>query len=124
MSDRLTETLLEWIRVLASCGDVENTPGHLEAIRLVAELTEPQPCADCAALREALAWQPIETAPKDGTQLLLLGEYGRIVGGSWNRGGALHGPHWMGGIFDPTHWMRAPPTDYALAPSQPDGVKP
>lgn len=55
-----------------------------------------------------MTWHPIATAPKDGTELLLLRDR-RIVSGSWNSGGALHMPHWMGGIFDPTHWMPLPP---------------
>jgi hypothetical protein len=59
-----------------------------------------------------MTWHPIETAPKDGTEVLLWKDR-RIVGGSWNSGGAMHMPHWMGGIFDPTHWMPLP------APPQP-----
>ncbi len=53
------------------------------------------------------AWQPIETAPKDGTEVLLFQER-RIVAGSWNSGGAMHMPHWMGGNYKPTHWMLLP----------------
>ncbi len=63
-------------------------------------------------------WQPIETAPKDGTVVLLLKDR-RIVNGSWNSGGAMHMPHWMGGIFDPTHWMMQP-----SLPSPPPEVTP
>jgi len=56
-------------------------------------------------------WQPIETAPKDGTEVLLLGRWfsqARIVNGLWNSGDAMHMPHWMGGIHQPTHWMPLP----------------
>jgi hypothetical protein len=61
------------------------------------------------------AWQPIETAPKDGTRLLLArtqvlsGEL-IVVSGSWNSGGSMHMPHWMTPVlgFQPTHWMPLP----------------
>jgi hypothetical protein len=56
-------------------------------------------------------WQPIATAPKD-CELLLYGEYASgalgLVQGAWNHGGAMHMPHWMGGIIRPTHWMPLP----------------
>lgn len=62
------------------------------------------------------AWQPIETAPKDGTWLLLARKQvmsGQliVVSGSWNSGGAMHMPHWMSAVlgFQPTHWMPMPP---------------
>lgn len=68
------------------------------------------------ALQTAGAWQPIETAPKDGTGILLSAPVGfgwRIVGGSWNCGDSLVMPHWMSPVagFQPTHWMplAAPP---------------
>lgn len=52
-------------------------------------------------------WRPIDSAPKDGTEILLY-EDRRIVSGAWNRGGAMHMPYWMGGLFRPTHWMPLP----------------
>lgn len=57
-------------------------------------------------------WQPIETAPKDGTEVLLLAER-RIANGSWNHGGAFHTPHWMShgtNMHRPTHWQPLPST--------------
>jgi len=63
----------------------------------------------------SFSWQPIETAPKDGTQLLLARRQllsGELiaVSGSWNSGGAMHMPHWMTPVmgFQPTHWMPLP----------------
>lgn len=51
-----------------------------------------------------------ESAPKDGTSVLLWRQGALIQEGSWNRGGALHMPHWMtpGKLFNPTHWHPAP----------------
>lgn len=76
-------------------------------------------------------WQPIETAPKDGTELLLTefrnGEYGHIEHGSWGflersdwDGKAVYG--WMtdfGSLDEPTHWMPALPKPLAAAPAPP-----
>lgn len=59
------------------------------------------------ATETTTGWRPIETAPKDGTQILLLGDRS-VVNGSWNRGSAFFSPHWMGGIHEPTHWMPLP----------------
>lgn len=66
-------------------------------------------------------WQPISTAPKDGTEVLLFSER-RIVSGSWNHGGAMLMPHWMGGIFQPTHWMPIPPLP-SLVPDPEEDTK-
>jgi hypothetical protein len=54
-------------------------------------------------------WQPIETAPKDGTPILLRSKKGRIADGLWmaanNRvGGWL----WAYVKAEPTHWMPSP----------------
>ena len=64
--------------------------------------------AALATLREATTWQPMATAPKDGTVVLLM--EGRLIAcGSWNPGGAFLMPHWMTiGQFTPTHWMPLP----------------
>jgi hypothetical protein len=63
---------------------------------------------EAAELRKG-DWQDIATAPKDGTQVLLLSG-GRIGNGCWNPGGAFFGAHWMttGDIFGPSHWMPLP----------------
>lgn len=64
-------------------------------------------------------WKPIASAPKDGTAVLLHRHGKSVVQGAWNRGGAMHMPHWMtpqSYLFDPTHWhpmiaLPAPPPD-------------
>jgi hypothetical protein len=83
-----------------------------------------------ARLSEGLgAWQPIETAPRDGTWLLLAGgecDYdessdnkGRIVSAQWTtkRNSSTAKGHWQfawydGGYYgeyeNPTHWMPLP----------------
>lgn len=67
---------------------------------------EPQPRPSVDA-----GWRPIETAPKDGTDILLFYREGIQVGG-WD---ALW--HWMADVGDgcttisgqPTHWLPLPP---------------
>ena len=70
------------------------------------------------AARVAQAWQPIETAPKDGTEIVLFGD------ARWPRGivptypdlkGVVGVGHYAGGIWqfmsrigEPTHWMPLP----------------
>lgn len=73
-----------------------------------------------AATRAAVpAWQPIETAPKDGTNVLLLNRAGNMACGMWMESRGL-GTGWFlrGGsgpdlFFNyhhgPTHWMPLPP---------------
>lgn len=83
-------------------------------------------------------WQPIETAPRDGTVILFLTEESRVESGCWvdaeilgSDAGWLSGSGWtMPGrsfgdprhhhppIDPPTHWMPLPAPPVAL----PDGV--
>jgi hypothetical protein len=61
-------------------------------------------------------WQPIETAPKDGTFIILArfneGFAEEVSGGDWNQYPKL-GQHGLNGfeawITSPTHWMPIPP---------------
>ena len=63
-------------------------------------------------LRKALAempsqqWQPIETAPKDGTEVVVVDIDGdRFIASS------IDGQNWYDGVFPiyhPTHWMPLP----------------
>ena len=84
------------------------------------------PRAAPASLTVEQAWQPIELAPKDGTQVLLFGLWaGEIHGisetptfdiGAWHGGGSDFGPEWWdlstGDAYacwmKPTHFMRIP----------------
>jgi len=74
-------------------------------------------------------WQPIETAPKDGTYILLLGDSGytttphRVAVGCWIEG---YRDFWINHSNDaftddgepPTHWMPLPePPDDCCWPS-------
>jgi len=69
-------------------------------------------------LREAAAWQPIETAPKDGTRVLVypawLGENGIPQSGDahWSSFRRKSGGRWESGAFpiqyQPTHWRPLP----------------
>lgn len=57
------------------------------------------------ALRKMMEWQPIETAPKDGTSIL--------VSNGWKCAAVYWWPMvWMGtthnGMRSPTHWMPLP----------------
>ena len=69
-------------------------------------------------------WQPIETAPRDGTEILMTngvdvssGQWLSEYGGTYDQEGAPNGDgcdagwtDWSGGMQpDPTHWMPLPP---------------
>jgi hypothetical protein len=68
-------------------------------------------------------WQPISTAPKDGTNVLLVNRAKNMATGLWNglggdegwwlRGGNSPNSFFNGG-YGPTHWM--------LLPAPPQGV--
>lgn len=61
------------------------------------------------ASEQTTGWRPIETAPRDGTMILV---------GRWDQGLAtVYGDHWAedpgcwydsSGLFEPTHWMPLP----------------
>jgi hypothetical protein len=62
-------------------------------------------------------WQPIETAPKDGTKIIAFHIWSRHIQmmtiAHWGRPGAYNAPCWIsqGGtnhIDQPTHWMPLP----------------
>jgi hypothetical protein len=62
--------------------------------------------ADVDALKAGQGWQPIETAPKDGTAILLCGAGVRLGfwnGRSWDDGDFFND---LGDAF--THWMPIP----------------
>ena len=60
------------------------------------------------------SWHPIETAPKDGSKLMLwcvdlVGGNGRVATGSWHD--TFNGSWWDWGMeytLNPTHWMPLP----------------
>ena len=80
-------------------------------------------------------WMPIETAPKDGTEILLCRAYdadGRPIVGNTFRLFVQRASWWEGEeqwvvycdlpqepvlFFKPTHWMRVPPPPLPPAPS-------
>lgn len=53
-------------------------------------------------------WQPIETAPKDGTSVLIYGgnPLGPLIARSW--GGSVWSDGSFPGVTDPTHWQPLP----------------
>jgi hypothetical protein len=60
---------------------------------------------------DAMAWQPIDTAPTDGTHVLLFANMSVVGYASWRRGRefpvswvTLPAERWI----DPTHWMPLP----------------
>jgi hypothetical protein len=76
-----------------------------------------------AALREAQAWKPIETAPKDGTPLLLTGWWNedQDSGIRWRAVGAWHveAGEWIEDCEEPGDTSLIPPTHWMLAPATP-----
>lgn len=71
-----------------------------QGLKLVKLYTHPSP-------PEGAGWRPIETAPKDGTRVLLAGKGGKVADGRWAE---LQGIWiWPYVLSDPTSWMPAPP---------------
>ena len=63
--------------------------------------------AAMTAERNALrTWHPIETAPRDGTTVLLANPSGRITDGAWHVEYAVWA--WPYVLMNPTHWMKCP----------------
>lgn len=59
------------------------------------------------ALAEGRGWQPIETAPRDGTRLLLYSVHRRrIADGEFGNYRVWSWPYVM---VEPTHWQPLPP---------------
>ena len=69
-----------------------------------------------------MMWQPIETAPMDGTHLLLLTPKGRIADGFWSL--KYNVWSWIYDLVEPTHWMPLPdPLGAQPAPSFADAYQ-
>lgn len=71
-------------------------------------------------------WQPIETAPRDGSRVLVWSKHyiwNGVYTAYWGRNGELNPFSWIGGhcrvshIDHPTHWMPLPEPP-SLEPSQ------
>lgn len=104
-----------------------------DAARIVDKLN----FATVALLKEAASpsveWRPIETAPKDGTTLLLCGPGHSIACGWWEEEvNGYNDPGWTDGTvqsfgyetvtkLDPTHWMPIPPTYAAIISAKEKG---
>jgi hypothetical protein len=69
--------------------------------------------AEIDALKAAQTWQPIETAPKDGTRILVFIDNGDDpikTGGERDTDKACWISSWSGEVlYPPTHWMPLPP---------------
>ncbi len=71
-----------------------------------------------------MKWQPIETAPTDGTRILLRGKDGKIADGHYGQPDGYANPKqfvWPYIHANPTHWRPLPePPESAAAPAQAD----
>jgi hypothetical protein len=108
--------------------------GTVKINRATGEVVEEEPSAPVAGS----AWRPIQSAPKDGTEVLLAvklraGVPGKLLVGHYMPGGHCIEDHpaidagwyfWNGCMFDkaakPTHWMPLPePPNGVLNEQQP-----
>lgn len=66
------------------------------------------PCQEAADALEWMTWRPIETAPKDGSDILLYCPSGDILTANWDGTGWSDNARgsWRG--FDATLWMPLP----------------
>lgn len=60
-----------------------------------------------------MTWKPIETAPRDGTRVLLATESGYIGLAGWNSTDEIWRSSMYGYVRDPKHWqpLPAPPVE-------------
>ena len=73
--------------------------------------------ASAQATAKVQQWQPIETAPKDGTNILLVNRIGNVATGLWQGNGECEGWWLRGGNrpntffnhhYGPSYWMPLP----------------
>lgn len=70
-----------------------------------------------ACIREMVEWRPIETAPRDGTEVMLRTRDG-LLSCSWDWTQNEWSSSWLGIVLlpdDPTHWLPLPPAPGAEA---------
>lgn len=55
-------------------------------------------------------WQPIETAPKDGTRILMTNKNRALSIGRWVTPGRFYRKYegWSVNLTNPSHWMQLP----------------
>lgn len=138
MTDPMSPERLDMLIVILESSNFDVTGEFVNALRELKRLRakEPPHCptCECEPGSWGAKWQPIETAPKDGTRILL-GYFpepayeGALVGKS-QEVAFWHGTKrmWCGrtllnaeGYFSPTHWMPLPmpPSSAAAKPTTP-----
>lgn len=115
----------------ACCTKFWAIPVNVQQLMLDAGFEPPFTAAPAPQAQHPLSWQPIETAPKDGTDILLyFGAWGWIRG-NWDSQ-LHHGkpkPYWTNdrlrylGVTEtranqPTHWMPIPPAPNGIGEKQ------
>lgn len=68
--------------------------------------------AEITRLREMVTWRPIETAPKDGTEILVntnAYECGCVIAKWFKYNGREAFRDWDADAHTPTHWLPLPP---------------
>lgn len=99
-------------------GEGLNNAANAELIARAPELLEENEAlkARIAELEAERKWQPIETAPKDGTGIIGMSIQGEKKTVCWIADGYMDGDRWVFASFDldedeytnPTHWMPLP----------------
>ena len=110
----------DWLHRVCPSGDVTEVQRQWEASRELAEWLESQ----AKPVQPSDPWLPIETAPKDGTEIIMsngkdvsAGSWFKGHDGTYDRDGAPNCDEkdacwmdWSGGMLpEPTHWMPLPP---------------